>query len=353
MKKSLSAFVGFALADAMGVPREFYDREYLDKDPVTDMMGYGSYNVPEGTFSDDSSLMFATCDGIIKTSGVITEDTYEKVADNFSGYLYNGAFTPAGRMFDIGNTTKKAIEKYVRSKDIKPYDCGGDSPLVNSGNGALMRILPIAFYAKENNLTDFEVASIVKKMSGITHRLETCSLGAYMYTKFAMSLIDGKDKFEAYKDMQESNYDMFMLPARLQYSDILTTDISILPRQAVPSSGKTKESLIATLWSFLNSTDYSSAVLTAINLGGDTDTIGALTGGLAGLYYGGHSINKEWLGKLRRLDYIKALSESFDQAIETREIPQSFDKIKGEAGEPVKFSSLCKFYSIDPKEFEL
>ena len=105
-----------------------------------------------------------------------------------------------------------------------------------------------------------------------------------MYTKFAMSLIDGKDKFEAYKDMQKSNYDMFMLPARLQYSDILTTDISILPRQAVPSSGKTKESLIATLWSFLNSSDYSSAVLTAINLGGDTDTIGALTGGLAGNY---------------------------------------------------------------------
>lgn len=93
MKKSLSAFVGFALADAMGVPREFYDREYLDKYPVTDMMGYGSYNVPEGTFSDDSSLMFATCDGIIKTSGVITEDTYEKVADNFSCYISRSIYS--------------------------------------------------------------------------------------------------------------------------------------------------------------------------------------------------------------------------------------------------------------------
>ena len=63
-EKMNAGILGFVVGDALGVPVEFLNREDLRRNPVTDMMGYGSHYVPEGTWSDDTSMMLAAMDSI-------------------------------------------------------------------------------------------------------------------------------------------------------------------------------------------------------------------------------------------------------------------------------------------------
>ena len=313
MKRCYDGIIGLALADAMGVPVEFFSRKELKKHPVLDFESYGTYGMPEGCWSDDTSLTIATMDGIIKNSGVIDEQAYKKIADNFVDYYYDGAFTPTDKMFDIGGTTSSAIFRYA-SGEASATEAGGNAKS-NAGNGALMRILPIAYYAYDKDLPDDKILDIVSNIASITHRLETCKLGSYIYTQYAKKLLEGFDRREAYEIIQELDYSFFSQETLEEYSRILEDDISRFPEDEISSLGKTCPTLEATLWSFMNSHDYSDAILTAINLGNDTDTVGACTGGLAGLYYGCNDISPEWLSKLKKLEYLTHLCDNYDLAI--------------------------------------
>ena len=326
-KSCKDGILGLALADAMGVPVEFNNRVTLKNHPVTDVVGYGTYNQPAGFFSDDTSLTLALMDGIIKSGGVYDEEAYENVAKNFVDYLHLGAFTPANKLFDVGNTTATAINKYLLTK-CKSYEAGGDQEY-NKGNGALMRILPVAYYAYNNNLSLDETFDITKKVASITHKLDTCVLGSFIYVEFAKALLEGKSKEEAYSFIQGIDYSKYVPQKTVdEYERVLKDDITKYPEEEIDSSGKTLESFESAMWSFMRSTDYSSAILTAINLGKDTDTVGAIAGGLAGLYYGIDNIPENWLNKLVKKDYIESLSKTYDEAILTKSVPVVYELLK-------------------------
>lgn len=314
---SYDGIIGLALADSMGVPVEFSSRASLDENPVLGVEGYGMYAMPPGAWSDDTSLTLATIDAILKNKGVINDRTYEFIGENFLKYCKEGKFTPTGRMFDIGNTTRCAISLYANST-LPATQCGGKSEN-NKGNGALMRILPIAYYAYCNNLDSIETYEIVKNVASITHALEICVLGSYIYVQFARQLLEGHSKTEAYQLMQQSDYSMFSQQTLNEYSRVLKGNIADYSRDEIKSVGKTLETLEAALWSFLNNENYDSTVLTAINLGNDTDTVAACAGGLAGIYYGSDSINKDWLSQLIKLDYIRKLCNAFDLSLKKQE----------------------------------
>ena len=333
MKKSYNGIIGLALADAMGVPVEFRDRSYLKDNPIKDVTGYGTYHQPPGNWSDDTSLTIATIDGIIANSGMITDNTYKSIADNFVSYCRYGSFTPGDSIFDIGNTTRDAILKYS-SENCKPYEAGGKNEF-NKGNGALMRILPLAYFSSQNNLSQEKTFEIVKKVSSITHRLDTCSLGSYIYVEFAKELIEGKSKEEAYSTIQNIDYSKFVNKKIVdEYSRILKNDISSLSEDEISSIGKTLPTLEASLWSFMKNNNYSDSILEAINLGDDTDTVGAITGGLAGIYYGIDSIPKEWLSQLAKKEYLIDLSNAYDESIMNKSIPLSYSSNLKHLGKP-------------------
>jgi ADP-ribosyl-[dinitrogen reductase] hydrolase len=77
-----------------------------------------------------------------------------------------------------------------------------------------------------------------------------------------------------------------------------------IDRDSIQSGGYVVHTLEASLWCILNTATYSSAVLTAVNLGDDTDTTAAVTGALAGLIYGYEDIPKEWIDKLANKELI-------------------------------------------------
>ena len=306
----ISAIIGLAVGDALGVPAEFKTREYLKEHQIRDMIGFGTYNEPEGTWSDDTSMTLATMDAIADSNGI---DTHA-IADNFIKWYRNAEYTATDRVFDIGRATFQAMSKY-ELKTAEPTQCGGDG-IYDNGNGSLMRIMPVAFYIFYMNIKDDrEILKIVKDVSSITHRHDISIMGCYIYVRFVLELLNGNDKKQAYENIKNLDYGSFDNETVEVYSRILNQDISKLSVDEIKSSGYIVDTLEASIWGFLNSNNYDDAILQAVNLGEDTDTVAACTGGLLGLYYGIDAINKKWLEKLKKYDYIKSLCEKFENQL--------------------------------------
>jgi ADP-ribosylglycohydrolase len=141
-----------------------------------------------------------------------------------------------------------------------------------------------------------------------------------IYIEFAAILLEGIDKYSAYHEVLKIGDTLFknnqVRNSEFEpFKRIFDGQIQTLDENRVSSSGYVIDSLEVAFWSFLTTSDYKQAVLKAINLGGDTDTNGAITGGLAGLYYGYDSIPKEWIKKLARLNDIVKLTDRFYMSI--------------------------------------
>lgn len=305
-----NGIIGFAIGDALGVPAEFKSRNELERYPITDMVGYGTYNLPEGTWSDDTSMTLATIHSIIETGTIDTNN----IADKFLKWYRHAEYTATNETFDIGRTTLQALAKYELKQD-EAFNCGGYGEYDN-GNGSLMRILPIAYYIYYNNIKDNKkIYKIVKDVSSITHAHDVSVLGCYIYVIYTLSLLEGKDKNKAYMTIKKADYSMFSENALNKYSRILKDDISKFELDEISSSGYVVSTLEAVIWLFLNSNDYNITILKAVNLGEDTDTVAAITGGLLGIYYGIDSIKDNWKQTLKRYDYIVDLCNNFYEKI--------------------------------------
>ena len=301
---------GFVIGDAMGVPIEFKSREYLKKNPVNSMIGYGSYNIPNGVWSDDTSLTLATIDSIIVNNGKIK---YNHIADCFCEWMNHAKYTATGEVFDIGITTKYALFKYSVLKG-DATKCGGIK-ISENGNGSLMRMLPIAWYCYFNNLNNENILDVVWNTSAITHAHEISIMGCYIYVRYLLFLLEKKNKFEAYQEIQKLNYNAFSKETQEVYQKILKTNIQKLSLNDIKSSGYIVDTLEAVLWIILNNNSFNESIICAINLGEDTDTIGAISGSISGLLYGYNSINKEWINDLKRKELLDKYIYDFDKLI--------------------------------------
>ncbi len=307
--KYIDGLIGFVVGDAMGVPLEFTPREELLKKPVTKMIGNGTYNLPAGTWSDDTSMMIATIDSINAKNGIDLKD----IALKFSAFKNHASYTATGEVFDIGNTCRMAIDKFEENRE-DPTLCGIDDINAN-GNGSLMRILPIAYYAIEKKLKEYEILELVRQISSMTHAHEISVMGCYFYVRYVIFLLNGKDKYSAYSMAKCVDYGMFKEETQEVYSRLIKDDISKVKVNDIKSTGYIVDSLEAAIWVTLKSENYKEAVIGAINLGGDTDTIGALTGALAGIVYGYDFIPEEWKDAIAKKEYLMDIFEEFSENV--------------------------------------
>lgn len=296
--------LGIAVGDALGVPVEFKSRFDLEMFPVQEMRGYGSHHQPPGTWSDDSSLTFCLTEELTKGY-----DLYA-IGQSFRKWYYESYWTAHGEVFDIGGTTHNAIER-LGIKGMAPELAGGFSEFEN-GNGSLMRILPLASYTI--NLPIEERFARAKEVSSITHGHFRSFISCFLYLEFARGLIKGAAPKEAHKALiktakgffEGQDYDYKELGL---FDRVLDHGLAKISKEDIRGSGYVIHSLEASIWCLLNSADYKGTVLKAVNLGEDTDTTGAITGGLAGLAYGHKTIPKDWLDTLARKDDILALAD--------------------------------------------
>jgi ADP-ribosylglycohydrolase len=145
-------------------------------------------------------------------------------------------------------------------------------------------------------------------------------MACFYYLEFARQIIEGKGKFEIYENLQKSLplffAEMGVEPIEIANFDrLLIQDISVLKKDDIQSGGYVVHTLEASMWCLLTTNTYAEAVLKAVNLGRDTDTTAAVTGGLAGMLYGFNGIPKAWVDKLARVgdieDLVQRLSKSF------------------------------------------
>lgn len=310
--KIKSVLFGVSVGDALGVPVEFKSREVIRKNPVTDMIGYGTYNFPPGTFSDDSSLTFCLAEALT------TKFDLNTIGQNFVKWFNNNYWTSRGNVFDIGIATRQAIDRLAKGE--RP-DLAGNFSVSSNGNGSLMRISPLLFYLVDKPIS--ERYEITKQVSSITHGHIRSVIACFYYLEFARLLIKQKDKFEIYKHLQtEVTKHLTLLSINSKevalFNRLLEQNIYELSDEDIFSSGYVIHTLEAIIWCMLTTNNYKDAVLTAVNLGEDSDTTGAVTGGLAGLLYGYDNIPMNWIKQIARTDAIENLAERLGDKISSR-----------------------------------
>ena len=299
--KIKSVMIGHAIGDALGVPVEFCEREELDESPVTEMLGFGSYPVPAGAWSDDTSMTLATLDSL--ASGKIE---YDDIMENFVRWCSEDAYTPTGEMFDIGRTCLTAIRNYLATDGKPALECGLLDEHSN-GNGSLMRIHPFVLYAYIKNMPLVEWIKLIKNGSAITHAHDRAEIGCLIYAFVLLHLLGDPNKDSIQLALKRAESNLVECSEFEYYHRIFQSDFSSLEREEIKSSGYVVDTLEAAIWCLLTTNDYKSCVLKAVNLGGDTDTVAAVAGGLAGALYGYDNIPSKWRRTLIKRDYIEEL----------------------------------------------
>lgn len=255
MAHLMDAVMGAAVGDALGVPFEFRTRGTFR---CHGMVGMGTHGQPKGTWSDDTSMILATCDSLYANRGRVN---VSDMRFRFERWLYGNRYTCDGRVFDCGFSTSTALER--------GYGMGGES---DCGNGSLMRVVPLAF----TDASDREV----RMVSAITHSHPDCTGSCVSLVHIARDLIVG------------ATPQMAALAEGYGYLDGM-------PREDVRSGGYVLDTIEAAMWCLVNTDSYRHCVLEAVNLGEDTDTTACVAGALAGIVYGMDSIPGEWIDGLR------------------------------------------------------
>ena len=296
--KVKDGIVGLIVGDALGVPVEFKSGYDLSQNPITKMKGYGTYNQPAGTWSDDSAMTLATMHSIVQKQGI----DYDDIMDKFVAWYSEAKYMQGNSTFDCGVTTSNAISRYVgQNTPALESGCKGER---DNGNGSLMRILPLA-YVKD---IDYET---IENVSGLTHAHPRSKIACVLYVEMAKSMLENSgltmeehifsacDKIkEYYKDSPELKH----------FDRIFNNDLEIVSGKGYVIS--TFEVVVRCL---LITENYADAVLEAVNIGIDTDTNAAICGGLAGIYYGFDSIPVDWVNEIDRIDEVLSLCERFEE----------------------------------------
>ena len=182
-----NTLLGVALGDALGLPVEFVSRDYLKANPIQNMIGFGTHNQPKGSWSDDSSLTLCLAESLC------TGYNLENIAQLFAQWFQEAYWTPHNEVFDVGGATSKAINKIIQG--ISPLKTGGVLERDN-GNGALMRIIPLAFYLKKFKIADR--FKITRQVTSITHAHLRSVLCSFIYIEICIQILAGESKKNAY-----------------------------------------------------------------------------------------------------------------------------------------------------------
>lgn len=309
------AIYGLAVGDAMGVPYEFEDRKNMDKHPCTEMVGYGTYYlIPSGYWSDDTAMALATLDSIAENKSINLNDIMEK----FVKWIDNGSYACNKFVFDYGATTGAAINNFKSGVNVNKCGLSGEN---NNGNGSLMRILPVCIYEycefNNNGKKISECMKAIHSVSDLTHRTLRCRIacGLYFFVIKGLLYYYGTAEERIQKGLDEGfsyyeNIDEYK--KELEYFQRIRniSTLKKINRKDIKSSGYVVDTIEASLWCLITTKSYKECILKAVNLGGDTDTIAAISGGIAGIIYGRYNFI-DWSFEVDNHDYIDELCDRF------------------------------------------
>ena len=287
LDKAKGLLMGLAVGDAVGTTLEFQAR---DSSHIYDMVGGGPFNLKAGEWTDDTSMALCLAETYIEKNCCDMDFFREKLIS----WYKTGHNSSNGVCFDIGNTTRYALEQVIKHG---PDWLGNNSP-ETAGNAALIRHAPVAIFRRKSFIDGWRDASI-QSMS--THCAPESIDGCRYFNTILHYLLNGYGKNEAFAPHKMSLLVRLLIINAGEYKE--------KHRDQIRSSGYVIDTLEAALWAVWHTDNFKDAILLAANLADDADSVAATAGQLAGALYGLSGIPAEWVDKIVEKDRILSMAK--------------------------------------------
>jgi len=283
-ERILGGLFGVACGDALGGALEFMPRDEIKRKYgyIKDIIGGGYWGLVPGEVTDDTMMTIAVAEGILDNP----ENPIEDIGKHFIKWYDS-------KPKDIGNIIRIALGEYKRSSDWMKtaYYAHQATGGMSAGNGSLMRCLPVAIYYNDIE----KMLKITAAQSLLTHYDNKATDACQFYNLLVYHYLDDKSKISTIKEH---------IGKYPEYKQVFK-----LSKDELKPSGYVVDTLLCALWCFINTSSFEDAVCEAVNLGGDADTIGAITGGMAGVYYGYNAIPDRWEEKILVRDKLISIAQ--------------------------------------------
>ena len=290
------SLLGLAVGDALGAPVEFEPRGSFA--PITGFRGGGPFNLRAGDWTDDTSLALCLAESLVEQHGFDPRDQ----AERYVRWWKEGHLSCTGNCFDVGNTTKASLQRFMDTGN--PYS-GPTNPETGS-NGSLMRLSPVPLFYHTR-------PQLAVEYSGLSSKTTHGALAAIDSCRYLGALIVGALKGVKREALLTGRYE----PAAGMWSrNPLTSEVDSVAGGSfkrseppvIKAQGTAVKTLEAALWAFSKSRSFEEGCLLAVNLGDDSDTVGAVYGQFAGAYYGVDSIPSIWRNELSKVDVLENMA---------------------------------------------
>ena len=284
----IGAMLGLACGDAIGTTVEFSPRGSFAR--VTDMTGGGPFGLKAGQWTDDTSMALCLAESLLTKGGFDPSDQMTR----YLNWWHWGYLSSTGACFDIGMTVRDALGRFHESG--APYSGSVDPG--SAGNGSLMRLAPVVLFAHPDMASVHRHAAESSRTThGAPEAVEACQL----FAEILSAALSGAPKEALLKNLQ-------FVPREAKLAALATGAFLDKDESAIHGTGYCVASLEASLWCFFKTDSFQEAVLRAANLGDDADTTAAITGQIAGAYYGAQAIRPDWIEKLSMRADIEAMA---------------------------------------------
>ncbi|MFC6752943.1 ADP-ribosylglycohydrolase family protein [Halorubrum tibetense] len=284
--------LGLACGDALGRPVEFMSADAITAEHgrLDEMVGHGTWNQQAGTITDDTEQALCIARSVVEKGGFDPAD----IATRFVAWYDSDPF-------DIGRMTMQSLSRLKHGDEWNEagkqvWEASPEGQ--NAGNGSVMRCPPLAV----PYVTDREqLVEVSRDSSRITHADPRCTDGCAILTLTVAGLLQNVDK-----PLQDALDHVAGVPEEL------IAALEPIARGASPdlqTSGYVVHSLQTALYDGLHADSATEAIVTAVNRGGDTDTIGAIAGAVAGARFGASDLPNRWLSAIDETDELNALAD--------------------------------------------
>lgn len=261
LDRSMGALLGLAVGDALGAPFEGRERDSYPR--VTDYSVGGVHGGGPGTWTDDTAMAICLAESLLARGAVEERDLLER----FLRWYRHGENSCAGAAVGVSQRTRAVLEIFERSDRV---DAAID--VANEGNGCIMRLAPIAIFFRRS---EAEARRWARRQARVTHTSEAALAATEALAALLVVALRTGDRATVLR------------ATSAHYRGKCRDQISSAPRAV--------DTLEAAIWCISDSGTFEEAITEAVNLGGDTDTLGAVTGQLAGAIFGAPAIPPRWL----------------------------------------------------------
>jgi ADP-ribosyl-[dinitrogen reductase] hydrolase len=296
--RARGALVGLAVGDALGTTLEF--RSPGTFEPITDMVGGGPFGLEPGQWTDDTSMALCLAESLVESGGFEPHDQLRR----YVRWYREGHHSVTGACFDIGTTTRAALERFERTGEAAATASGRFS----AGNGSIMRLAPVPIaFAK----VPAEAIRLSGESSRTTHALPECVDACRYLGGLIVGALHGVGKDELLSPRWSPVPGSWVeAPLHPTIDAVAAGSFRTKSPPDIRGRGYVVDTLEAALWAFASTESFEEGALEVVNLGDDADTTGAVYGQVAGAHYGAASLPPQWLALLAKRELLERLADA-------------------------------------------